>query len=181
MNPISFVAELLDDPQSFIDRAAGRELGRAGIAGYLIAALSIFIFLRLFSAVPPGAYSFTNILALSLGAGFVFASVVHLFLEMTGARGDAIKLFFLLGLTDFFWALLIPLGLMAKLGYLSPASDFLLCFIVVSAARISAIRLLYYTATPKAVLSISLPYAALFAGCFLLFVYGIVYLVWLVI
>ncbi len=181
MNLLSTVSDLLDDPRDFIDRAVGRELGWAGVFGYLLGTFSLFTFLRLFSAVPPGVYSFLNILALALAANFFFASGIHLFLEMTGAGGNARKLFFLFGLTELFWALLIPLGFLAHLDYLNPVADFLLCFIIIILARISVIRRLYSISRNKALLSITLPYAAVFAGFFMVSIYAIVYLVWLVI
>ena len=204
MNLISTVSELLDDPQDFILRAAGKELGWAGVFGYLTGIFSLFTFLRLFSAVPPGVYSFLNILVMALGLNFFFASGIHLFLEMTGAGGsaslnngfagpcpfeapgakkdgNALKLFFLFGLTELFWAVLIPLAFMSKLDYLNPALGFLLCFIFIVVARISLIRRLYSISRPKALLSVAMPYAAIFAGFSMLFVYSIVYMVWLVI
>ena len=181
MNVISTVSDLLDDPQDVISRVSGGDLGWTGVFGYLLGTFSLFTFLRLFSAVPPGVYSFVNILALALSVNFFFASGIHLFLEMTGAGGNALKLFFLFGLTELFWVVLIPLGFLAKLDYLNPVADFLLCFIVIVVARISVIRRLYSISRPKALLSIALPYAVICAGFFMVFVYAIVYLVWLVI
>ena len=181
MNLIENVSDLVDEPQGFIDRAGSREIGWAGVAGCLIGTLSIFTFLRLFSAVPPGVYSFLNVLAIVLGINFLFASAMHLFLEMTGSRGAALKLFFLLGVTDFFWAVLIPLAFLAKLEYLNPVADFLLVFVIILLARISLMRRLYSISRNKALLALGLPYAALSAGLFMLFIYVVVYLVWLVI
>ena len=181
MGFITTVSDLLDDPQGVIDRAGGRELGWAGVSGYLLGTFSLFTFLRFFSAVPPGVYSFVNILALALGINFFFASGIHLFLEMTGAGGNALKLFLLFGLTELFWAVLIPLGFLAKLDYLNPVADFLLCFIVIVVARISVIRRLYAISRPKALLSITMPYVGVVVGFFMVFIYAIVYLVWLAI
>ncbi len=181
MNFISTVSDLLDAPKEFIDRPARGELAWAGVFGYLIGTFSLFTVLRLFYIVPPGVYSFMNVLALVFGVNFFFAAGIHLFLEMTGAGGDALKLFLLFGMTELFWAVLIPLAFMAKLDYLNPAVDFLLCFIFIVVARISLIRRLYSISRPKALLSIAMPYAAVFAGLLMVFVYGIVYLVWLVI
>ncbi|MEI7481177.1 MAG: hypothetical protein WCK75_02385 [Elusimicrobiota bacterium] len=181
MSFIATVADLIDDPQGVIDRTSGRDLGWAGFFGYLLGAFSLFTFLRFFSAVPPGVYSFVSILTLVLGVNFFFASGIHLFLEMTGAEGNALKLFFLLGMTELFWSVLIPLGFLARLDYLSPVTDFLLCFIVIVVARISVIRRLYAISRSKALLSISMPYAAILAGFFMAFIYAVIYLVWLII
>ena len=181
MNFISSVSDLLDAPQEFIERPARGEFAWAGVFGYLIGAFSLFTVLRLFYAVPPGIYSFMNILALVFGLNFFFAAGIHLFLEMTGAGGAALKLFLLFGVTELFWAVLIPLAFMSKLDYLNPALGFLLCFIFIVVARISLIRRLYSISRPKALLSVAMPYAAIFAGFSMLFVYSIVYMVWLVI
>jgi len=181
MNLIATVSDLVDEPQDFIDRAGNKEIGWAGICGCLFGTLSIFTFLRMFSAVPPGVYSFLNVLAIMFGINFFFASAMHLFLEMTGSRGAALKLFFLVGATDFFWAVLIPLGFLAKVEYLNPVTDFLLCAVIVLLARISLIRRLYSISRNKALLALSLPYAALAAGFFMVVVYAIVYMVWLLI
>ena len=181
MNLIENVSDLVDEPQSFIDRASTGEMGWAGVSGCLIGTFSVFTFLRLFSAVPPGVYSFLNVLAIMVGINFFFASAMHLFLEMTGSRGAALKLFSLLGVTDFFWAVLIPLGFLAKLEYLNPVADLLLVFVIILLARISLMRRLYSISRNKALLALGLPYAALSAGFFMLFIYAIVYMVWLVI
>ncbi|HBB67192.1 MAG: hypothetical protein A2X28_08205 [Elusimicrobia bacterium GWA2_56_46] len=181
MNLIATVADLVDGPRDFIDRTGIREMGHVGLLGYLSGTLSIFLFLRMFSAVPPGIFSFLNVLVFVLGVNFCFAAGIHLFLEMTGAGGGALKLFFLFGVTEFFWALLIPLGFLASLGYLNPGADCLLCFIIVILARISVMRRLYLISRKKALLSLGLPYAALLAGFFMVFVYAIFYLVWLVV
>ena len=181
MNLIATVADLLDDPQDAVSRTAGRELGWAAMTGYLLGIFSLFTFLRLFSAIPPGVYSFLNVLALALGVNFFFASGIHLFLEMTGSGGNALKLFFLFGLTELFWVLLIPLGFLAKLDYLNPVADILLCFIIIIIARISVIRRLYSISRNKALLSVAMPYAAVVAGFLMVSIYAIVYLVWLII
>ncbi|MFA6434966.1 MAG: hypothetical protein WCW52_09755 [Elusimicrobiales bacterium] len=181
MTLISTISDLLDDPQGVIGRTSRRELGWAGMSGYGLGIFSLFIFLRLFSAVPPGAYSYASLLLLGLGVNFCFAAGIHLFLEMTGAEGDALKLFFLFGLTELFMMLLIPLGFLARLDYLNPVADFFLCFAVIIAARVSIIRRLYSISRNKALLSAAMPYAAVFSGFFMLLVYAIVYLVWLVV
>jgi hypothetical protein len=179
MSLIESIAELVEEPRSFVGRADVRGMGRAGIFGYVCGTLSVFVFLRLFSVVPPGLFSFLNVLALVLGVNFCFAAGIHLFLEMTGASGNALRLFFIFGLTELFWSLLIPLGFAAKLGYLNPAVDCLMVFTIVILARISLMRRLYVISRKKALLSLGLPYAAFFAGTFMAFVYSVVCLVWL--
>jgi hypothetical protein len=180
MSVIATLSELIDEPQRFIDRSDIRETGRAGLTGYLFGALSLFIFLRLFSSVPPGAYSFLSVLSAVLLVNFAVASSMHLFLEMTGSGGSALRLFFLLGATELMWAVLIPLGFLAKLGFLTPAADFLICLVAVLTARISLMRRLYSISRNKAFLALGMPCAALTAAFLIFCVYAIVYLVWLI-
>jgi hypothetical protein len=100
---------------------------------------------------------------------------------MTGVQGGALRLFFLFGLTEFFLALLIPLGFLANLDYLNPAADLFLCFIIIIVARVSLIRRLYSISRNKALLSIAMPYAAVLTGFFMVLIYAIVYAVWLIV
>ena len=181
MNLVSAVSDLLDGPHEFVRDAKNAGLGWTGLAAYALGVFSCYVFLRLFSAVPPGIYSFSNIFLLALGLNFFFAASIHLFLEMTGSEGSAVRLFLMFGFTELFWGLLVPLGFLAKLGCLTPVSDFLLCFLFVIIGRIAMIKRLYSVSSNKAFLAVGLPYAALIAGSFMAFVYGIVYLVWLVI
>jgi len=180
MNLISAVAHLVDEPLDFIERGTGGETRLVGLAGYAAGIFSLFVFLRMFSAVPPGVYSFLNLLAAAAGANFFFAAAMHLFLEMTGSEGRALKLFLLFGATEFLWIMLIPLGFLAGLELLNPAVDLLICALAVIAARISLVRRLYSISRNKALLALGLPYAALAAGFLMLSVYAVVWLVWLV-
>ncbi|MBU2574106.1 MAG: hypothetical protein KKH28_08540 [Elusimicrobia bacterium] len=180
MNFISVVSELIDKPQDFISRTKAGRLGGAGFLGYGLGIFSLFVFLRLFSVVPPGIYSFANVFLFVLAVNFFLAGSMHLFLQMTGAEGDALKLFLLFGLTELFWVVLIPLGFLAKLDYLPPALDCILCLAFILVARIALARRLYSISRGKAFLALSLPYAVVIAGFFMAFMYFMVYLVWLV-
>lgn len=180
MNFLTVLSDVIDDPQGFLDRTKAGGIAWAGFAGYLLGVFSLFVFLRMFSAVPPGIFSFGNVFAFALAMNFMLAALMHLFLVMTGAEGDALKLFQAFGLTDLFWSLLIPLGFLAKLSYLTPMWDCLLCLCVVLLARISLARRLYTISRAKALLALTLPYAAAVSGFFMAFVYIIVYAVWLV-
>ncbi len=180
MSFIATLAELVDEPRNFIDRADIRKTGRAGLTGFLFGALSLFIFLRLFSAVPPGGSSLLIVLFAVLMVNFASASAMHLFLEMTGAGGSALRLFFLFGFTELLWTALLPLGFLAKAGFIGPTAALLLCLCAILAARISLMRRLYVISRNKALLALSLPCAALTATFIIFFIYAIVYVVWLV-
>lgn len=179
MNLLSAVSELIEEPRIFVaSRLDSGKFYRPGFSAYLLGTLSLYVFFRLFSAVPPGLYSFANLLLLSLAVNFMFAAAIHLFLELTGAEGGAVKLFFLFGFSELLWALLIPFGFLAKLGYLDPAPAFIICFILVVTARMALLRRLYAISKGKALLALSLPYAAAAAALLMASVYAVVYMIW---
>ncbi|OGS50909.1 MAG: hypothetical protein A3J79_13065 [Elusimicrobia bacterium RIFOXYB2_FULL_62_6] len=180
MNFFAVLSDIIDDPQGLIGRTRAGQLGSAGFLGYLLGVFSLFIFLRIFSVVPDGIYSFGSILLLVLGLNFFLAGTMHLFLQMTGAEGDALKLFLLFGFTELFWVVIIPLGFFAKLNYLAPMVACLVCLLIILLARISLVRRLYTISRGKALLALTLPYAAAMSGFFMAFTYAIVYLIWLV-
>jgi hypothetical protein len=182
MNPLNTLSELLERPEALAAEPRPAGLGRAGMLGYFAGTLGLFVYLRLFAAVPPGVMSFLAALGLVLAANFLLVGVMHLFLDLTGAgKGSAARLFLAFGLTDYFLALLVPLAFFAKLGVLGAFLWFLLCALLVFYARVRLVRRLYTVSANKAVLSVWLPYAGFCGVFFLLFVYSIAWLVWLVI
>jgi hypothetical protein len=121
------------------------------------------------------------VLLFVLSANFFFAGVMHLFMDLTGVRGSASRLFLAFGCSDYFMALLVPLAFFAKLNVINGFLLFCLCFLVVLYARVRLVRRLYPVSAAKALLSVWLPYAGLGAVCFTVFVYSIAWLVWLVV
>lgn len=180
MNPINSLSALIERPETLAGQERPEGLGRTGMLGYLAGTLGLFVCMRLFSAVPPGFMSFSVVLLLVLAANFFFAGVIGLFLDLTGARGSAGRLFLAFGCTDYFLALLVPLAFFAKLGVLSAFLWFCLCTLLVIYARVRLIRRLYPVSANKALLSLALPYAGLWVLFSLAFVYSIAWLVWLV-
>lgn len=181
MNPLKTIETLIDDPAALLaaERPAG--LGRTGLLGYLAGTAAFFLFLRLFSAVPPGVMSFGVVFAFVLGFNFFFAGVMHLFLDLTGARGRAGRLFLVFGCSDLLLSLLVPAAFFAKLGYVNAFLALCLCLLLVIYARVRLVRRLYDVSSNKALLAVWLPYLGLSTAMFLAFVYSIAWLVWLVI
>lgn len=181
MNPLNTLSDLIERPETLTAEPRPAGLGRAGMLGYLSGTAGLFVFLRLFAAVPPGFMSFTAALALLLAANFFFAGLIHLFMDLTGSgKGSASRLFLAFGLSDYFMALLVPLAFFAKLGVLGAFLWFCLCGLLVLYTRVRLVRRLYPVSANKALLSVCLPYAGLSAVFFLGFVYSMVWLVWLV-
>ncbi|MEK7721957.1 MAG: hypothetical protein AAB359_06170 [Elusimicrobiota bacterium] len=181
MNIFAALETIIDRPETLAGETGPEGLGRTGLLGYFAGALGLFVFLRMFSAVPPGIMSFAVMLTLVLAFNFFLASSIHLFMDFTGARGSAARLFLAFGFTDYFLALLVPLAFFAKLEVLNGFLWFCLCFLVMFYSRVRLVRRLYPVSTNKALLSIWLPYAGLCAVVFTACVYSLAWLVWLVI
>ncbi len=181
MPPFIPLSEILDRPETLAADPGPAGLGRTCMLGYLAGTLGLFVFLRLFSGVPPGFLSFTVVLLFVLAANFFFAGIIHLFMDLTGSgKGSAARLFLAFGLTDYFLALLVPLAFFAKAGALNGFLWFCLCSLLVLCARIRLVRRIYPVSVNKATLSVSLPYAGLFAAGMLVAIYSIAWLLWLV-
>ncbi|MCX5784704.1 MAG: hypothetical protein NTX59_03355 [Elusimicrobia bacterium] len=181
MNFFGTLSGLVDSTKETLENPSGIDFARPGLAGYAVGTLSIFVFFRMGALVPPGFFSLLSLFAAVLAVNFLFAGVIHLFLEMTGAPGSAGRLFSLFGIGEFFWTLLLPFGFLGKLGYLNSFLWFSLCFLFVFCARIEFIRRLYFVSRNKALLAVWLPYAGVAAALTASFIYAIVWLVWLVV
>jgi hypothetical protein len=179
MNLLKNLEAVMERPETLAVETRPEGMGRTGMLGYFSGVLGLFFFLRLQAAVPPGVLSFVTVLLLVLAANFFFAGVMHLFLDLTGAKGSASGLFFAFGCSDFLLALLLPLGFLAKYGLLSVFACLALVFLAVIYARVRLVRRLYPVSANKALLSIWLPYAGLSAVFFGGLLYGLIWLVWL--
>lgn len=181
MNLFKTLENLIDRPETLGAPERPEGLGRAGLLGYFAGTLGLFTFLRMQSAIPPGAASFLFVLLFVLGANFFFAGVMHLFMDLTGARGSAARLFLAFGCSDYLLTLLVPMGFFAGLGLLGGFIWLCLGFLAVIYARVRLVRRLYPVSINKALLSVWLPYAGFSVIFFSAFIYGLVWLVWLVV
>jgi len=180
MDILSTLSGLAYSPRETLKHSSFSDFSRPGAAGHVAGALSIFVFLRINSVVPPGVFSFLALLAAVLSVNFLLASVIHLFLEMTGAPGSARRLFSLLGVGEFFWTLLVPFGFLCRFGYLSPFLWVSLCFIFVLSARVTFVRGLYFVSGNKALLAVWMPYALAAVSLLSALTYAVAWLAWLV-
>ena len=181
MNPFAALETMIDRPETLAGEARPESLGRTGLLGYFAGTLGLFVCLRMFSAVPPGILSFSVVLLLVLGANFFLASSMHLFMDFTGVKGSASRLFLAFGCSDYFLALLVPLAFFVKLEVLNGFLCFCFCSLVVIYTRVRLVLRLYPVSINKALLSLWLPYAGLCAISFIVCVYSIAWLVWLVV
>ena len=181
MNPFKTLGLLIDRPEALgaTDRPEG--LGRTGLLGYLAGTVGLFVFLRMQSAIPPGLPSFLMVLLFVLAANFFFAGVMHLFMDLTGVRGSASRLFLAFGCSDYLLALLVPMGFFSGVGLLNGFVWLCLCFAAVIYARVRLVRRLYPVSINKAILTVWLPYAGFSLIFFAAFIYGLAWLIWLVV
>ncbi|MEA3306929.1 MAG: hypothetical protein U9Q34_03990, partial [Elusimicrobiota bacterium] len=135
MPVVDTLGGLIDSTESFIENNENTEFSFSGFLGYFIGALSFFVFLRMFNLVPAGTFSFFILFAALLCGNFIFAGIIHLFLELMGKKGDVLKLFYLSGIAEFFWSILIPLGFAAKLDYINSVLVLVAVFALVIMAR----------------------------------------------
>jgi len=181
MNTFVALETIINKPELLAGAERPEGLGRTGLLGYFSGTLGLFVFLRIFSAVPPGVMSFSMVLLLVLAANFFFASAIHLFMDLTGVKGSASRLFLALGCSDYFLALLVPLAFFAKLHILNGFLWFCLCLLLIIYARVRLVRRLYPVSVNKALLSVWLPYAGFSVVFFAVCVYSLAWLIWLVI
>ncbi|MDA8130285.1 MAG: hypothetical protein M0011_02155 [Elusimicrobia bacterium] len=181
MSFVDTLGAVVDDPALLGAEAKPAGLGRTGMLGYFAGALGLFVFLRMYSAVPPGFFSFGVVFLLLLALEFFVAGTIHLFMELTGASGRAGRLFQAFGLTDFLMTALVPAGFLAKAGLLGPMLWYTLCALLLIYARVRLVRRLYPVSANKATLSVLLPYAGLFVFLFLAWVYSLAWLIWLMV
>jgi hypothetical protein len=180
MNLLKTLENLIDRPETLGATERPEGLGRAGMLGYFAGTLGLFVFLRMQSAIPPGIPSFLMVLLFVLAANFLFTGVMHLFMDLTGVKGSASRLFLAFGCSDYLLTLLVPMGF-SGLDVLNGFVWLCLCFLAVIYARVRLVRRLYPVSLNKAVLSIWLPYTGFSLIFFAAFIYGLAWLIWLVV
>lgn len=184
MGLIATLENLLDRPETLAAPAKPEGLGRAGVLGYAAGTAGVFLFLRMNGAVPPGLLSFLVAFSFVLSANYLFAASIHLFMDLTGApapAAGAARLFLAFGCTDYLMGMLVPFGFLDGVKALHWLPGLLICVAALLYARVRVIRRLYPVSNNKSVLSLLLPYFAFGALFFVGMVYGLVWLVWIVV
>ncbi|PIU17741.1 MAG: hypothetical protein COT18_12420 [Elusimicrobia bacterium CG08_land_8_20_14_0_20_59_10] len=179
MSSFNVLAEVLARPALLAGEERTRGLNRTGIFGYFAGTLGAFMFLRLFSVVPPGVLSFLMAFGFVLAVNLLFAAVMHVFMDLTGASGSAARLFTAFGYSDYLLTLLLPLGFFAKLNYIAPFLCICLCLVLVICVRVMLVRRIYPVSVNKALLAVGLPYAAFTALFFFGCMYSMAWVIWL--
>ncbi|HBA60551.1 MAG TPA: hypothetical protein DCZ92_06990 [Elusimicrobia bacterium] len=181
MDSFHVLTEVLQRPALLAGPERLTGINRTGIFGYFTGTLGAFMFMRLYSAIPPGVMSFMMVFGFVIALNLLLAAVIHLFMEMTDAPGSAHRLFTAFGYSDYLLTLLLPLGFIAKLNYIPPFVCIFLCAGLVVYARVMLIKRVYPVSVNKALLAIALPYAAFMTVCFFGAIYSLAWFVWLLI
>ncbi|MBI4655399.1 MAG: hypothetical protein HY746_01505 [Elusimicrobia bacterium] len=180
MNLINALTRAIDEPDVFISQSTTRDLAWPGITGYLASSLSFFVFFGLSGFIPFRFFSFFAIAFFIIAGNFFSLSMIHLFLESTGANGNAVKLFLFSGIIGFFHTILVPLGIMTKISYFG---IFLSIIAVTTAAlffKIWTIRRLYNASRSKAFWAISAPYLVFSAAFFIFTAFATAWFLWVI-
>jgi len=125
-----------------------------------------------------------TIFLIQAAAGFIFSSIAHSFLDMSGHSGTAAGLFVLFGISDLAWTLLVPLAIYNSL---LPASAGLsaVFFIAVSAVNIylktEFIKHMYGVGRFTAFFAVTIPYLLTAGICMSVVLFGILWLALLVV
>lgn len=156
----------------FEDRAHASALIRQrrpaalGLLGVLLGASSLYVAQSLMgqTLLPFGWPAFALSLVWHAALTFVTAALLHLILELGGARGDARALFVHLGLAELAWLAAPPLVLLAQAALSKPSWFLRLAFFAVGLWSLSfkarGIRDEYGVGGGRAWLTLGLPYLA---------------------
>lgn len=111
MTVIDTLAGLASDSRETTREIIRRRPVSVGMAGYFIGALSLFVMHGMnlsIHSLSGGFFLLAVLFFIQVLAGIVFASIIHLFMEAWGHRGDAAGLFVIFGISDIAWTLLVP-------------------------------------------------------------------------
>ena len=181
MSVSDIISGLIDSPENFIKANENDKFSFVGFLGYFTGALSFFVFLRMFNLFPSGTFSFFMLFSALICGNFIFAGIIHLFLELMGKKGDILNLFFLSGISEFFWSMLIPLGFVVKLNYLNGALVLFAVFCLVLMVRIIFAKYIYRLGGFKAFVAVFMPYFVLSLGGFVFAICGFAWLIWIMV
>lgn len=154
-----------------------------GTLCFMIGGLSLFVFHALQGLV---FFSFSwsslaMVLILKVLAGFLMTAILHMILDLSGAKGSAASLFVLLGLASLTWAVSVPLALLARLFFhnssLAPGAIFAAVGLLSLSLKARSLQDNYQIRLGRAWVSLMLPYLGLLVAGLMMFALAIAGLV----
>ncbi|NNN07090.1 MAG: hypothetical protein HKL90_14440 [Elusimicrobia bacterium] len=170
MDLLEFLYDYFEDRSHVAALIRQRRPYALGLFGALLGGSSLFVAEALAGRHALLAFAWPSLMiALIWQVAFLFAAtaILHLLLDMTGARGDAGALFVHLGLAELAWLAAAPVALVLKAVMPGSAWALRLAFFVVGlwslALKARGMRDEYGVGEGRAWLTLGLPYAAVAA------------------
>jgi hypothetical protein len=161
----------------------GRPLA-LGVLSFLIGGLSLFVAHALSQGLVLLSFSWSSLaltLLFKVCAGFLMAALLHLILEIAGAKGSAASLFVLLGMASLVWALSVPMVLISRLVFNGSALATGTIFVIIGLLSLSlkarSLQDNYQVGPGKAWVALLLPYLAVAVAGVLMFALAVAGLV----
>lgn len=170
MDALEFLYDYFEDRAHAAALIRQRRPYALGLFGALLGGLSVF-----FAEALGGRLAFLSftvpslilVLLWQLTMLFVFTAILHLLLDMTGARGDAGALFVHLGLSELAWLAAVPATLIVAALFTRPAWPLRGAFFVIGlwslALKARGLRDEYGVGEGRAWGTLALPYLAVAA------------------
>jgi hypothetical protein len=170
MDVLEFLYDYFEDRSHAAALIRQRRPFALGILGALLGGLSVFFAEALAGRLALLSFSVPSlflVLLWQLTVLFVSTAVLHLLLDMTGARGDAGALFVHLGLSELAWLAAVPVVLISQALFPSSGWPVRLAFLAVGvwslALKARGMRDEYGIGEGRAWATLGLPYLAVAA------------------
>jgi hypothetical protein len=185
MDLLEFLYDYFEDRPHAAALIRQRRPYALGLFGAFLGGMSLFVANALAGRLALFSFSWPSLmLTLVWQIVFLFATtaILHLLLDMTGARGDAGALFVHLGLAELAWLAAAPMALIVMAVFSNPTWPLRLGFLAVLcwsvALKVRGVRDEYAVGEGRAWITFFLPYAA---GASLIALTGVLAIVALVV
>lgn len=156
-------------------------LPSAGMAGYFAGYLGLFAYMRLGSSVMPGVFSCIALILIMLASDMLSVAIIHLFVSLSGKKGNASALFYLFGCSCFLFMLCLPIGLIAMLSKAFAGLAILALCAAMFVLRVKMLRRAYENISiGRSILAMFIPNLLVQSMICLSLIYTIVNGIWLV-
>ncbi|PIR15923.1 MAG: hypothetical protein COV48_11705 [Elusimicrobia bacterium CG11_big_fil_rev_8_21_14_0_20_64_6] len=166
MDAVELVYDYFEDRAHASALIRQRRPAGLGLAGILLGAASLYVAQSLAGRgmMPFGWPGFALSLLWQVVLTFVATALLHLILELGGARGDARALFVHMGLSELVWMAAAPLIMISQVAFSKPAWSLRIIFFALGLWSLSykarGIRDEYGISGGRAWLTLGLPYLA---------------------